>query len=134
MEISEVTPSNNQTEEKLNTEPVNKSGTKTGIFDGLNLQMKLLLICSLIFLILLVLIMLTRPRQNVPLQVVPSATPSASVGETPQPRKQSDFSKTEEFSRFEQDLNALQAENKSVDLSETELTFPFLDMNINFIN
>lgn len=75
--------------------------------------------------------LLNRPAPFTP-SPVPSAD-SASASALPA-RDISEFGKTDDFKRYEEKLQALDKDAAMVDLSESELAFPLLDMNVNFSN
>lgn len=57
-----------------------------------------------------------------------------SPGDFSQTRPISEFAKTPEFMKFEKDINELKSETENLDLTENQLSFPALDMNVNFKN
>lgn len=84
---------------------------------------------AVILLLLLLVVFTTPPPQT----AIPSPLPSAATASaSPQTDPVSEIGKTENFQKFEQNLNTLRAENEKIDLSEAALTFPLLDMNVNF--
>lgn len=83
-----------------------------------------------LILALLLIVIVSRPS---PAPVVPSPLPSAASPTTaPAAGPISEIARTEAYQKFEYKLNDLRSANEKIDLSEASLTFPLLDMNVNF--
>ncbi len=93
-------------------------------------QLKILLtILGILFLMIFILMLL--PKKSIDITQEP--TPIATVLATPSPELRiSEFAQTEIFKLFEQQIASVAAELNETDLREDQLTFPLLDMNINF--
>lgn len=92
------------------------------------------LVIIILLLLLLFIFFMFLPK-NTPLPEVQN-TPSPTLQTSPSPFQQlvSEFSQTESFKIFEGRLESLRLENEGVNLSETELAFPLLDMDVSFSN
>ncbi len=97
--------------------------------------LKYLLIFLGVLLVLLILIFLFKPRTlpGTENNVSPAPVPVASQY-TPLPRQLSEFAQTEAFTHFEKGLDDLIAAQENVDLIEPQLTFPVVEMNVNYQN
>lgn len=94
---------------------------------------KLLIGWFVILFLLFIVVIFLRPRSAIPTPpVLPSQAPSASPIEASTSGKLSEIALTEEFQRFETGLNDLVQQNNQVNLSENELSFPFLDFAVTF--
>lgn len=103
------------------------------ILSKLPLRLKLALgaLGILIFAILLLIIfsLFRRPTQR---QIITISTPSPEPTFSPIPRVTSEFAKSEQFMQFEENKKKLQSDTTTVDLEETNLAFPLLDMSVGF--
>lgn len=99
------------------------------LFSG---PLKVALIVGGAVLVLLLLVLLLVPRKTSQPQVVLEPSPTLMISPSSLPRAQSEFSKTEPFILFEGRLEGVKLENEVVNLTETELAFPLLDMNVTF--
>lgn len=116
------------------TETASKSVSLSSRFAAMPFQMKVLIISASFFVFLLVLLLLlsfSRPPATID-SVLPSVFPSGQTSASLVPREVSQFAKTDQFVAFEEHVVAFSADNANVDLAETSLVFPFLDMNIRF--
>lgn len=104
---------------------------KINIFMKLNFQTRILIIIAAV-LITIILILLILPKPKPPALIVPTPPPISTISATLIPRLTSEFSKTEEFLSFERNLGAVRADTEKLELTETKLSFPFLDMQLNF--
>lgn len=77
-----------------------------------------------------VLLMVLKKPPNSSISVTPS--PFSQPSNPPTERKTSEFAKTPEFLDFENKLAELQEANKNIDLNETGLGFPVLEMHVDF--
>lgn len=85
---------------------------------------------TVIVLLLLMVLVFNRPP---PAPLLPSPLPSTTTSSaSPDSGTVSEIARTEEFQKFEQKLNELRTANEKIDLSESPLTFPLLDMQVNF--
>lgn len=95
-------------------------------------KLKLLLIVGGILILLAIFSLLVPKPPSQPgssdTKPLPSAISNASI----EPRKVSEFGNTADFINFETTLKQLKADVISINLSESELTFPVLDMDVNF--
>jgi hypothetical protein len=95
------------------------------------LKMLLLILAVLFGLVIVVLLVFPQapPAQQV---VVPSPLPSAGASTEPVTRPVSQFGQGLEFVAFEEKLKNTRVQQESLDLNESQLTFPLLEMNVNF--
>jgi hypothetical protein len=103
-------------------------------FKALDKNQQLLIVAGSmlgVILLLLILVALMKPKQS-PLVLTPSPSPVLAPSPTAPPRETSAFAKTPEFAHFEQGIRQLQNDNLTVDLSEPNLSYPLLDMDVNF--
>lgn len=93
-------------------------------------QIIILVVGIVLIVVAFISFLLEKPK--LPTVTIPSpllvATQSASLP----PKEISEFGKTEAFTNFENKLTDLQKTNSTVDLYEAKLSFPLLDMNVNF--
>lgn len=83
--------------------------------------------------IVILLFMVVVFNQPATAPVFSSPLPSAATSSaSPVTGPLSEIGKTEAYQKFEQKLNDLRNANEKIDLSEATLTFPLLDMNVNF--
>lgn len=92
--------------------------------------MKILLVL-LGILFLLVFIVMILPRKTVVTPTEPTPTPVVLASPSPE-LKISEFAKLEIFSQFELQMSTVSAHLLETDLKEDKLTFPLLDMEVNF--
>ena len=117
--------------------PVNKLGTKpfakiTKLFNKIPKKIQIVAIVAILIISLLfLLILLTSPTQ---VQPVPLSSPIIAASSSPNvpQRQESEFSQSEIFKSFEQNIQKLEIDSEDVDLTETEMSFPLLDWNVNF--
>ena len=136
METSEtVAPVENKNTADKKTKPVTSDLVKAywEKVQKLPPQIKIIAAASAVLVFLVFLILVTRPTNTAPLPSFPSPTPAAPVASAP-PREISAFAKTPEFAQFETSITALASQSAQIDLSENALSYPFLDMNVNFQN
>jgi hypothetical protein len=88
-------------------------------------------VLSLVLIILAVIVVLLK-KPSTPQVVIIKASPVATQSASLPPREVSEFGKTEAFTKFENKVTDLQKTNETVDLYESKLSFPLLDMNVNF--
>lgn len=127
-----VPPINNATVDVSTTPTPKKSPQLLGIFTNLPLRLKLALGALMILLLAILVLMLfsPRPQQQPTTLILPSPSPQASF--SPLPQVTSEFSKTDEFSTFEQNITILQKDATGIDFDEKNLSYPLLDMQVNF--
>lgn len=94
--------------------------------------LKFLLVFVAVLFLLLILVILLKPKALLPTAVVPQASPSSLTTVTPVPRPVSQFGQTPQFTQFEASLNALISTQENLDLTEAQLAFPVLEMNVNY--
>lgn len=94
------------------------------------LQIGLAVLCFLLIISAIVIMSFSRPSNQIPSvsESPRQATQSASII----PKEISEFAKSQGFLVFEKNLINLQELNDKVDLYESKLSFPLLDMNVNF--
>ena len=95
-------------------------------------QTKLLIGIAATMLTIIVALLLFLPKRNAPVAVLPTVPPVSTVSASLTPRETSEFAKTDAFRQFDTDLENFQNDNNTVDVSETLLSFPLLDMQVNF--
>ncbi|RJR16192.1 hypothetical protein C4579_00545 [Candidatus Microgenomates bacterium] len=108
---------------------------KENAFAKLPLKIKLALGAAVVILIAVIIGIVFAPRQEKPNGVIifpPSPTPVLAPSFSPIPQVTSEFSKTEEFQQFENNIESLQTDVNAVEFNETEIVFPLLDTNITF--
>lgn len=94
---------------------------------------KLIIGWFVILFLLFIIVIFLRPRPITPEPpVMPSEAPSASSPTATISGQLSEIALTEEFQKFETGLGNLVQQNNQVDLSENELSFPFLDFAVTF--
>ncbi len=84
--------------------------------------------------VLFAVVLLLPLRRAYPTLTQPTPTPFTQATPTPLPRQTSQTAKTEEFIRMEEQLKQTTAEINNLDLLESRLTFPVLDVSISFTN
>jgi len=88
---------------------------------------------ALIVLILLVVITSFISKPKPPLSALLSTPePSQVASASGELRPVSSFGQTPEFAQFEERLNSYRGSLDTLDLNESQLTFPLLDMDVNF--
>lgn len=87
-----------------------------------------------VFLFSLFLILIFLPKKSPQPEVQNTPSPTFQASPSPFQQNLSEFSQTEPFKLFEGRLEAIRLENEGVNLSETELAFPLLDMDVTFSN
>lgn len=90
-----------------------------------------LTVLGFLFFVLILSTLLSRKGTG-PVVVDVTPSPSAVTFTSTPAREVSEFAKTADFMSFENDLNQLKTDNSTVNLTEAELTFPLLDMQVNF--
>jgi len=89
----------------------------------------LLVLVGILFLLLVLLTLM--PKKTVILPTIPTPVPITLT--SPVAINQlSEFAKREIFSQFETQIASVSANLQETDLTEDTLTFPLLDMNVNF--
>lgn len=89
----------------------------------------LLVVLSILF--LMVFFVMLLPKKTVVSPNAPSPTPVVLASPSPEV-KISEFAKTEIFGQFEVQMASVSAHLSETDLNEDKLTFPLLDMDVNF--
>lgn len=95
-------------------------------------KIKLLMIGTAVIL-LIALVSLLLPPANRPLTTtLPSPLPTPDAMGSPVTRPLSATAQTDEFKNFESKLNTTRSGQDSLDTTESQLTFPLLEMNVNY--
>lgn len=95
--------------------------------------MKIGIIVLGVVIVLLLLLTLIRPGTSDVPAVLPSPLPSTdATGISPAPRVVSTFGQSEAFIHFETAVDELIKNQNTLDLTESALTFPTLEMNVNY--
>lgn len=96
-------------------------------------MLKVLLIGLAVLFVLVIVVLLVVPAApTAPTGSVPSPLPSAGAQVSPLTRSLSEYAQTEEFRNFETKLTSTRTDQDNLDLTEPQLAFPLLEMNINF--
>lgn len=120
-----------ESQPKTQMPPV-KPKTPLEKFNSFTMQVKIIIIGGALLFFLLALLISFSPRGPEQLVLVPSPLPSDTPEASASERQTSEFAKTEDFKKFEQNIKSLKDDNTNVDLSESQLSFPLLDMEVNF--
>jgi len=96
-------------------------------------KVKILLVILLGLILVNIAVLLLKPKNN---PVTPQASPQASfvpiASASATTKNMSEFSKLPEYMQFEQNLKDTITVNEGLDLSNSKLNFPLLEMNVNF--
>lgn len=96
----------------------------------LDFRIKIIIVVASILLILLVVIALLQSIRTPQPIIIPTVSPSPIVEFSPLPRVTSEYAKTDEFMKFELNLSTVQKDQTVIDLDESNLVFPLLDMEL----
>lgn len=94
--------------------------------------MKVALIFLGIVIVLLVLSMVLRLGKRTATVSAPSPVSQATAAASPVERKVSEFATGEAFQRFESELNAFRDAVPKVDVNDSTMVFPLLDMEVSY--
>ncbi|MEK7166726.1 MAG: hypothetical protein AAB874_08005 [Patescibacteria group bacterium] len=114
-------------QERLTTPPPAITVKKRSLF-----LPTLIIILVGIMISIVIALLLPLPNQVTSPNPSPSANTVSSPSATPTDRKISEFGGSTDFVNFENQLNTLKTDAAKADLSESELTYPLLDMHVNF--
>ena len=111
----------------VSTQPVKMSPIK------MTPKLKVLLISvGVLFVITVIVLLLVPSRPKQPTVIAPTPLPSSEAISSPIDRPLSEVAGTDEFKNFESKLNTTRVEQDSLDTTESKLTFPLVETNVNY--
>lgn len=128
----EITENQNNSQASVNPNAAKKPVIKDLLPIKLTPQLKIvLLISGIVFLLLIITSLVLRKNTNLTnTYPSPSINPDSSAALPP--REVSEFAKGQPFLDFEQKLTDYRQKLQTADLNESSLSFPLLDMNVNY--